>query len=370
MLVKDIMTKSLVTCEPDETISQALAKMKTKKIHQLPVLKGKELEGILVLNNIIKREFDPSTTKVSSLMISCPTTRSSATIEEVAELIIDSNLRAIPVVDKELVGIISESDLMRVIKVDANLDEVAKECIFVSDKDNIGKAKRLIVYKNISRVPIVKDGKFYGIIGTLDLIKILEPGKRIRESRGFGLRDRGYKEKINIDETPVTAIMRKPIVIKRDVKIENVISLLKDNEEVLIENGILGIITPKDILRLLIKPKRKTYVQITGLEDESSVEIAKIHKTIEETLKRIALVSEIQPMSVYVEHHRKLGKTKFSIRAKLPTQIGTFVVSRVWGWNLFTVIQEAMNNLERKFWKTYDKIKGHERAKKRLSRGK
>ena len=112
-------------------------------------------------------------------------------------------------------------------------------------------------------------------------------------------------------------------------------------------------------------------MQITGLDKDDVSYTDKIYNTIEESLSPMSKVTELQPMGMYVEKHKKLGKkTKYSVRIKLPTQIGVFVVTHAHGWNLITVVQEAMNNLEREFWKKYEKAYGKKRDEKRLLRGK
>src|SRR3989338_8290276 len=107
MQVKEIMSRKIVSCQENEFVSQALSKMQEEKIHQLIVLNKKEVKGMVSLFDIVKREFDTSATKVSAVMNSTPTIKSVATIEEAANLIINSNSRVLPVVDRELVGILS-----------------------------------------------------------------------------------------------------------------------------------------------------------------------------------------------------------------------------------------------------------------------
>jgi CBS domain-containing protein len=350
MLVKDLMNKNAVYCEPDESISQALSKMKKYRIHQLPVLENKELKGILTLNKIITREIDPAMTKVSTLMISSPRISPDDSIEEAITLILGSDLRAVPVLDSKLVGMISEQDLLKAVKLEDNL--AVSECYYVEEFDDVGKVKDMIIHKNISRVPVVKDGRFIGVIGTLDLIGVLEGNKRFEARSG---RMNAYKEehRINLDKTSVTAVMTEPIIMKEGYNINAVIKLLQDHEEVLVENGILGIITPKNILRLTVKPKRFSYVQITGAEDEDSMTIEKIQQSASELIQRLSKSTELQPMKIHIKKHKTLGpKTKYSMHIELPTAAGVFVSTKTHGLgrsysDLATIAQKAMHNLER-----------------------
>lgn len=54
--VKEVMTKKLVTIEPQEDIYDALMKMNDEEVRRLPVVKGGKLVGILTQKDILKIE--------------------------------------------------------------------------------------------------------------------------------------------------------------------------------------------------------------------------------------------------------------------------------------------------------------------------
>jgi len=53
-MVKDIMTLSLITIDPNDTIWEAAELMKTHNIHKLPVIKDKKLVGIITNSDLVK----------------------------------------------------------------------------------------------------------------------------------------------------------------------------------------------------------------------------------------------------------------------------------------------------------------------------
>ena len=53
-LVKDIMTLSLITIDPNDTIWEAAELMKTHNIHKLPVIKDKKIVGIITNSDLVK----------------------------------------------------------------------------------------------------------------------------------------------------------------------------------------------------------------------------------------------------------------------------------------------------------------------------
>jgi len=110
------------------------------------------------------------------------------------------------------------------------------------------------------------------------------------------------------------------------------------------------------VLRMLVKPRKFAYVQITGLDKNDAEHAEKTQKEAEIMLKKISRATEIQPLKIMVERHKKEGgKTKYSVSAQLPTQLGTFISTKAYGWNYVTVMQQSLKNLEREFFKKFEK---------------
>ena len=51
--VKDVATREVQTCEPDDDVHTAMAIMRRAKVRRLPVVEDEKLAGILALNDII-----------------------------------------------------------------------------------------------------------------------------------------------------------------------------------------------------------------------------------------------------------------------------------------------------------------------------
>ncbi len=369
MLVKDMMSPA-VSCRPEDSLSTALSLMLKNSVHAIPVLFSErdkyhakdDIAGMLVLNNIITKEVDPSKTKVKDMVTSCPSLKPDDNMERAIDLIIGANLRVIPVWDKDtgLCGILSEIDVLRHVKLDGLVKNITKSCLYCAPEDNIGKVKKMITYDNISRVPIVDNGKFVGIIGAMDLIKILmhgwTPGEARAGKRPGGLSDRGYTQTINLDRTKIKDVMVEATVISKDNKINDAIDLLKKNDAVLVSD-ILGIITPKDILRQITtsKAEKTEIISIIGAEGEDSLTLDKIYQSAENLVKSLNRSNvEMQPMKIHIRKHKKQGpKTKYSVKVELPCSLGTFHCERTHGKNdksygdLRSLGQSAIKDLER-----------------------
>ena len=125
--VDDVMTRDPLTVTATETIGEADDLMSQNKIRQLPVVKGKELIGIITDRDIRsflsgsllaspeQREMTLKT-RIREIMTSEPiTVDPDDDLEEVVELLIEEKVGGIPVVDatEGLVGIVTYVDVLR-----------------------------------------------------------------------------------------------------------------------------------------------------------------------------------------------------------------------------------------------------------------
>jgi len=131
LLVKDWMTSDVTTVEPETLMLEAHRLMRSKKIRRLPVVSQNKIVGIITRSDV--REAEPS--QASSLNVweinyllnklevndvmtkDVLTIQPDDTIKTAASLMNDIKIGALPVVNNhaELVGIITESDILRVL---------------------------------------------------------------------------------------------------------------------------------------------------------------------------------------------------------------------------------------------------------------
>jgi acetoin utilization protein AcuB len=129
MLVEEAMTAAVVTLTPDETLRDAINLLRSKRIRHLPVIEATRLVGIVtdrdvkratpsVLSGVAREDYDHALVaiKVAQFMTRDPitVTRKSG-LKAAVEIFIERKVGALPVVDDdELVGILTEIDILRV----------------------------------------------------------------------------------------------------------------------------------------------------------------------------------------------------------------------------------------------------------------
>jgi acetoin utilization protein AcuB len=131
MIVSNWMSKNVITVDVDDSMHDAMKRMKEKEIRMLPVLKKGKLVGVVTDRDIKRASASDATTldvhellylvskiKVGNIMTKDPVTvPQNFTVEETAEVLLKHKISGVPVVDQngQLVGIITQTDLFRVL---------------------------------------------------------------------------------------------------------------------------------------------------------------------------------------------------------------------------------------------------------------
>lgn len=118
MNIGEIMTKHLVTCTPDEPLSQAALKMQKENIGFCPVVENEQLVGVVTDRDITTRAVamgaDVNAKTVGSIMTPSPITGNpSMSLEDACRLMANNQIRRLPIVDEKnhVVGVVALADL-------------------------------------------------------------------------------------------------------------------------------------------------------------------------------------------------------------------------------------------------------------------
>ncbi len=116
MLVEEVMNKDVKTIKPDSAVKQAAEIMSKNSIGSLVVVSDSELKGIITERDVLKSVADgrPDSTLVKDIMTKdVITVQPTKDIEEAADLMTKHKIKKLPVVaGGVLVGIVTASDLI------------------------------------------------------------------------------------------------------------------------------------------------------------------------------------------------------------------------------------------------------------------
>lgn len=131
MLVKNWMSKKVITIEAKDSMQHAVSLMKEHRIRMLPVMQRGKLIGVVSDSDLRKASASDATMldvhemlyliskiKIKDIMTKDPFTVSpDCTVEETAELLMEHKISGVPVVDGggRVVGVITRDDLFKVL---------------------------------------------------------------------------------------------------------------------------------------------------------------------------------------------------------------------------------------------------------------
>ena len=129
MLVKNWMSKNVITVDINESLIDAVKLLKHNDIGRLPVMKKGEMVGIVTDRDVKRASASDAVSleihellyllsklKIEEIMSKDPiTVPQNYTIDETAEVLLENKISSTPVVDdqNQLVGIITQNDLFR-----------------------------------------------------------------------------------------------------------------------------------------------------------------------------------------------------------------------------------------------------------------
>ncbi|GAB3314734.1 CBS domain-containing protein [Haloplanus salinarum] len=278
MHVADAMTPraDVVTVELPGTRDDALEYLQERGFSSIPVVKptddGEAYRGLVSRDDLIE---NPDEDQLALLMREVPTTTADADLVEVARMMVAEDARRIPVVDGELEGILTVTDVVRAIArgdVDGgtNVDALASRDVnAVYHATPLPVAEREINYANVPYAVVLDDdGEMTGMLTEVDIIEVArvvegedDTGESIAnqddEWMWEGIKAVGNRyyptRNVEIPREPVSTFMTDDLVTvsgHRTAKEVARVLLSNDVEQVPLVDGsaLVGIVRDVDLL--------------------------------------------------------------------------------------------------------------------------
>lgn len=206
---REIMTRNIITADPEESPEEAAEKMMKEDISGLPVIKNNEVKGIIT-NTDISRYFTEryrGETKVRELMTSpVETLTEGHSAFHAGRIMEEKGISKILIMrDEELAGIITETDLSfasegknpSTVKYKSSKEKeeghherikifpmiigdiMNENLVTVHPEKDAAKEANRMLEKNIGSLIVIEDGKPIGILTKTDIVKYL--GKKVNQ---------------------------------------------------------------------------------------------------------------------------------------------------------------------------------------------
>ena len=186
MLVRNWMSKNLVTIDENESMQQAMALMKENQVRMLPVTSKGKLVGVVSDTDLKRASASDATVldmhellyliskiKVNEIMTKNPVTvPEDFTVEETAEILMEHNISGVPVMDHKgkLVGVVTRHDIFKILISLSGLDRSRgiQFAFLIEDKSGSIKVLTDLIRKYEGRIASILSSYEYA-----------PPGKRI-----------------------------------------------------------------------------------------------------------------------------------------------------------------------------------------------
>ncbi len=385
--VEEIMTPAdeVITADPDEPVSKIFSKMERHGVKEIPLVRDGEVVGIVSYYDVVDAHVvaDPSSVKSETVRIKPETITPDTLIVEAITEMLDSGLRALPVVeDGEFVGLVTEYDILDVARESDKLAEIdAREVmssppITIHEDETIAKARALMRDHGVSRLPVVDDeSRLRGIVTTTDIIReVIKPITRLGKTDRKG-------EKVPAFGHPVKNIMSSPCI--RAEPDETLVDLC----EKIVEHGIrgmpivnqleepIGVVTRRDILQKIpeLMRKRGVFVSLKGVEDVDDFTLVVLRKSIATAIQKLASMRpSIEAAEVHIKrYHEEGNRHKYSVRIHVKDARNVISV-KAHDWDLITALKKAIRHLMRETLGEEEKeetVQRKEALKAKLQRG-
>jgi len=360
----DLMTARPATLPYDAPISKALGLMRSRRVHEIPVLRHSRLLGMITIESIARRGRWSLATKVEHLLVLPPLVLPTTPFPEVAEQLLSSGLRAAPVVGRrgELLGIVSRADLVRAMPglpqmrtaEGPTVEQIARSAEEVVREDDL--VRNLVTQLRLLEdhpMPVVdRKGRIVGAVGVADLGSVLwRPvvgGKRDARANRSAL------------EVKVGSIMRSPaITVPLGASVLEAARVMAREEVssvfVVEDSRPTRIVAEADLLGLAISRARPTvrkegvesvYVEITGLRGSADPSlIAEIDGGIAKGLRRIGRYVRPTLLTLHFAPQGTHRTNDLTVEARLFTDQGRIFYASHTGWNLMAGVVGLLEEL-------------------------
>ncbi|UCC91736.1 MAG: CBS domain-containing protein [Candidatus Aenigmatarchaeota archaeon] len=348
--------------KPSETLSHVASKMAERKIYEAFVF-DTELRGIVTLDDIVKRRVsEPRKTRISYFMKPVTTFPNDTSVGDVINYMLVSEYKSLPIEREGKIYAVSKPKLLRFVKDEIFEGKRAKDIMHfpycASEDDTLSTVISTMKDLGLNRIPILgKKGKFAGLVDSLSLAGVTIDESRAKRGERFG--DKTKLMDIGINRFLRTDVMK----VNPETDLKRIARMFSEGRicAVIVEkNGrFAGMVTVKDLFKLIGKSLETVYVRVTGLEGEDDFIKMKIDEMAENTIKKLLKLVTLTYVAIHVETHKTGGRRrKYSVKGRFVTEKGSFYASDH-EWDPTKAMKLFLGKIEREVHKHIEKGRGY-----------
>jgi len=363
ILVQEVMTDKFQKIDIDAPLSEAIGIFEKEDPDLILVFDGNLYKGVLTQDLIIRShlKWDPTKAKVRDVYKPAPVIKPDEDLSKAAKLMMEVDLRSLPVGESkaEIIGVISDIELLKKV-AEGNFGKrrvsefMTKDVITLKPNDTVAKALATMRDHAISRIPIVDEmGRLEGLVTLHDLIiRFIKPRFRAQAGEVAG-------EKIPPFSMPLRDVMiRGVITILPNAPVREAIATMVDNDidglvVVNEDNKVVGILTVKDLLlpiSRMVEKEARFYLQLGG---DAAILSDFTRERIISDIRRFVdgyedLLGQEGIIYLYIRRfpEKFRGVHLYQARMRVVTDRGVFVATGE-TWGAIQAVHDALRAIER-----------------------
>ena len=390
MDIQDIISTDYVEFSSDTPVSKLAGAFDDPEVKGIVVTEAGEFKGVVTRRQLVSSHRNPGE-KAGSIVWHTPKVEPKDDVRDVAQLMIDSQSRLLPVFEgRNMVGVVTGDAMLEAVEefLDAATvaDAMSTDLVTVGPDSSFGEALHLLREHAITHLPVVENGSPIGMVSLHDVtgvstraITTSQGGQGggfdahggqgssggYRSHGGFGARE---GELARLLDTPVRDVMTSPArTIGPESGLDDAVGEMFDQHASSLmvvdpEGRIEGIVTKTDVLKALTwGAEGNRAVQIYGTDLLDDISYDEIVSMIDGFDDKDAGMNVLDAKIHLHEHDETLRGTPLLLaRIRLGTDRGLYIGTGE-GYGAKHAINEAREILERRIRddKTYGQSKKH-----------
>lgn len=245
---------------------------------------------------------------------------------------------------------ISKIKLLEMVSIEILHERRVKDIMLfphsVNINEDLAEVKTILKNLNVTQLPVVdNDNRIEGSIHVLDILNTFITKERAKQGQIVG-------EKIAQEKIPISSFINRDVIkVSENEKISRIADLmLKKNENTVFvekDGKLVGMLTVKNILKLVENPLEDVYVHMSGfdcIEDDMDREMIK--KEVEIFIKKMKKFTIINYFAIHMDKRNKGGRSNYSVSGRMSTHHHTFVADGE-EWNAVSVVKLFLDKLEK-----------------------
>lgn len=349
----DAFISDLVQPTQNSNLAKITGIMRESGVYEVFLPEGNRC-GIISARDIL-RTANIEATKPAAVMSYIPSPSKDASVGEVARLMADYRVRAVPISEnRKIVGQVNCLRLLQELRGqvggDLRITSLAtSNPITIEKTATVGKARELLVRKRIDHIPVTAEGRVIGVATTGLILNHMTPPERVgskskkpETKRSFGFPVEEAMEPAPLTCTPETSAEQ---ALESMMKSEKTCILVTQWEE------LQAITTQRDFMTLLaeVEPEPEVPVFMVGLPEdpfEAEATKTKFKRTISQLYRSYPDILEAR--SVIKSKFTKPGKERgrYEVTVHIKTTKSSYSYSEG-GWELPAIYDVITDRLKR-----------------------